>query len=307
MSKPSDPAPNWAFVTPSYSGDFERCRLLCESLDAFVTGHWHHYIIVEKIDRELFQKFAGPRRSILLIEDVLPKWIHHLWQIPFLRRRSLWWSWKTGFMLGWHVQQLVKMQMAFVLNEQGLILCDSDVFFIRPLDVTSLHGPKGFRFYRSAQAFDEKTIHNPSYTKAALRQLGLPAEGFPAHVYVDNLVTWQSATVRAMCTHIEKISGRDWRAALGRHVIFSEYTLYGLFVDYLAGQSHNEPTSVQLCHTAWFKHQANTQEIDKLMTEQPQSFVAIGAQSFLNVDQAQLRGMFERAAQDQAQNSKAAR
>ncbi len=306
MNTSPDPAPTWAFVTPSYSGDFERCQLLCQSMDAFVTGPWHHYLIVEKIDRELFQRLSGPRRSILLIEDVLPKWIHHLWQMPFLRRRSLWWSWKTGFMIGWHVQQLVKMQMAFILDQKGLILCDSDVFFVRPFDVGTIHSQKGYRFYRSAEKFGENVIHNPSYTKAAFKQLGLPANGFPARVYVDNLVTWQSATVRAMCAHIEKISGRDWRAALGRHVIFSEYTLYGLFVDYLAADSQNEPSSVRLCQTIWFKHQAKPQEIDKLVTDLPEPFVAIGAQSFLNVDQAQLRGLFDRALRDHANHSSAA-
>ena len=34
-----------ALVTSSYRGDLERCRLLCDSVDRFVTGHAMHYIL----------------------------------------------------------------------------------------------------------------------------------------------------------------------------------------------------------------------------------------------------------------------
>lgn len=29
---------NWAVITPSYIGDLERCKLLCESMDVFFAG-----------------------------------------------------------------------------------------------------------------------------------------------------------------------------------------------------------------------------------------------------------------------------
>jgi hypothetical protein len=292
--------PSWAIVTPSYSGDYKLCCLLCDSMDAFVTGPWHHYIVVERVDLELFRPLAGPRRSILVIEEILPKWIHHLWQMPFSRRRSLWWSWRTGFMVGWHIQQLVKMQMAFITKQDGLILCDSDMFFLKPFDVSTLHTDKGFRFYRSPIVSDEASISNPSYTKAAFRQLGLPPNSFPARTYVDSLVTWKAATVRAMCAHIEKTAGRDWRAALGRNVIFSEYTLYGLYVERIAGDQGLDPTTSNLCRTTWERDEATPIEMDTFVKDLPDSVVAVAFQSFLNLDQERLRKLFDRAVQDQA-------
>ena len=73
---------SWAVITPSYRGDFARCRLLCQSMDSFVSGAWIHYIIVEKVDLALFRSLAGPRRTILEMEALLPSSFHHLARIP---------------------------------------------------------------------------------------------------------------------------------------------------------------------------------------------------------------------------------
>ena len=269
-------------------------------MDVFVTGPWHHFIVVERVDFKLFQPLSGPSRTVMIIEDILPKWIHHLWQAPFFRRRSLWWSWKTGFMVGWHIQQLVKLQMAFIVEQQGLILCDSDMFFLRPFDVAKLHGREGYRFYRTTDAMDEKTISNPSYTMASFRQLGLPPDSFPARTYVDNLVTWKASTVRNMCAHLEKISGRDWRAALGRNIIFSEYTLYGLYVERLAKELDLSPTSDHLCQTKWTKDSEMPVNVESFIAALSPGVVAVAFQSFLNVDHDLLRNIFDRAVRSQA-------
>ena len=50
-----------AIVTASYAPDFERCRLLCETIDRFVTGASHHYILVEQRDVALFRQLADAR------------------------------------------------------------------------------------------------------------------------------------------------------------------------------------------------------------------------------------------------------
>jgi hypothetical protein len=276
-------------------------------MDKFVVGQWHHYIVVERVDLKLFTPLSGPNRTILVIEDILPKWVHHLWQMPFFRRRSLWWSWKTGFMVGWHIQQLVKMQMAFVVKEDGLALCDSDMFFIKPFDLATLHDEKGFRFYRTADEMPESSISNPKFTISAFRELGLPADGFPARTYVDNLVVWRASTVRAMCEHIAKVGGKDWRVVLGREVIFSEYTLYGLYVDRIAGLAGFHPTSVHLCHTKWQKDEAKPFEIDSFVADMPEEAVAVAFQSFMNLDHHHLRQVFDRAVRSHTGSSPTAK
>ena len=51
-----------AVVTASYAADFERCRLLGDSMDARLEGDWTHYILVERRDLERFSALSGPRR-----------------------------------------------------------------------------------------------------------------------------------------------------------------------------------------------------------------------------------------------------
>lgn len=289
--------PSWAIITPSYRGDFERCRLLCESLDLFVTGNWHHYIVVESIDMKMFSILAGPNRSILEMESLLPKSIHHLARIPIINNRSLWYSWRTGFMLGWHVQQLVKMEMAFRVKEPGLLYCDSDVFFVRPFDVANLVTEGRYRFFRTAVSYDEANITNPKFTTASARQLGLETKPYPCPTYVENLVPWHAATTRNLCEHIAQVSGRDWRITLGRDIIISEYTLYGLYIErVLKNSSSFQIFHDGLCKTIWVKTELDDRALDQFFENLEPHIVAIGVQSFVGIKIERLQNQFQRAA-----------
>ena len=55
-----------------------------------------------------------------------------------------------------------------------------------------------------------------------------------------------------MIERMEQVGGTDWRKIVAREQNFSEYTLYGLFVESLgieAAGHFNAPDS--LCHTLW--------------------------------------------------------
>lgn len=287
---------SWAIITPSYRGDLERCRILCRSMDAFVTGEWHHYIIVESTDFAIFKNLGTPRRTILLMESILPAWLHHLASPSLFRNRSLWFGFRTGFMIGWQVQQLVKLQMAFNVSDAGLLYCDSDIFFIRPFNVASLQSNGRFRFYRTDQSFSLDTAPNESYVVSAARQLGLANNPFPCPSYVDNIVAWHRDTAMALCRHIEKLSGRGWMAALGRHYIISEYSLYGLFADrLLADRSHLQDTAKTLCKTVWRGNALTGAELDSFCDSLDPGQVAVGFQSFVGVNTDELLSQLQRA------------
>ena len=51
-----------ALVTASYAPDFERCRLLCETIDRHVTGLGRHYIRGENRDLAFFRQLEKSRR-----------------------------------------------------------------------------------------------------------------------------------------------------------------------------------------------------------------------------------------------------
>ena len=287
---------SWAIITPSYRGDFDRCSLLCRSMDALVTGNWHHYIIVETVDLALFRPLASNRRTILQMETLLPRSFRHLARIPIINNRSLWHSWRTGFMVGWHVQQMVKLEMAFQVEAEGLLYCDSDVFFVRPFNVESLCQAGQFRFYRTEKRYDENTITNPKFSTVSARQLGMSGKPFPCPTYVENLVPWHRSTVKALCDHIAKNSGRDWRVTLGRDIFISEYTLYGLYVEYvMKDRSHLQVSHEPLCKTIWHKGVVRNDTLADFCFDLNDPVVAVGVQSFAGIAVEQLDQQFKKA------------
>src|SRR4029077_2801169 len=60
-----------AIVTASYAADFERCRLLCQTIDRFVTGMSRHYILVEERDVARFRALEGAKRSVISERELL--------------------------------------------------------------------------------------------------------------------------------------------------------------------------------------------------------------------------------------------
>ena len=287
---------SWAIITPSYHGDFERCRILCQSVDAFLAGDWHHYIIVESPDYPLFKALETSRRTVIEMESILPAWLHHLASPSLFNKRSLWFGFRTGFMIGWQVQQLVKMQMAFNVSRAGLLFCDSDVFFIRPFDVASLSQDGKFRFYRTESQFARENAPNRSYVTSAARRLGLGSNPFPCPSYVDNIVAWHCNTAQALCRHIEDISEQNWMVALGKRYIISEYSLYGLFVDrLLADRSHLQETGNSLCKTVWRGNALRGAELSNFCDTLDSGQVAVGFQSFVGVNTDELSLQLQRA------------
>jgi Family of unknown function (DUF6492) len=287
---------DWAVITPSYRGDFERCQLLCESMDAFVTGPWHHYIIVDRIDFELFKPMQGARRTVLVVEDILPPWLQQIKFLRFFIKRSVYFNAPFGFNGGWQIQQLVKLAMAFHLREIGLLYCDSDVFFLKPFDVSTLVTQGKFRFFRSDEIIEKRVRDYSTFLVASSKQLGLGKNPFPGRVYVENLVPWHAQTARNMCTYIAKISGRDWRKEIGSRWVLSEYTLYGLFVErIMKDKSIFFETGQKLCRTAWTKDNLVEVNLDQICDGLSESEVAVGFQSFLGVNVSDLRVQLNRA------------
>ncbi len=259
-------------------------------------GPWHHYIIVETVDLALFGGLSGSRRTVLEMEAILPPSFHHLSRIPFVNNRSLWFSFKTGFMIGWQVQQLVKLQMAHELKEEGLLYCDSDVFFIRPFDVNSLMKDGQFYYYSTPAGFRRENAPNPTYLDAASQQLGMGDCAFPCPSYVENSVAWHGPTVRALCEHLEKLHQCDWRVTLGRKFILSEYSLYGLFVDrILHDKTQLKLFSESYCKTAWSTSDVNGLNLDTFCDTLAPPQVAVGFQSFLGVKESALELQLQRA------------
>ena len=269
-------------------------------MDAFVTGNWHHYVVVDRPHYALFKHLNGPRRTVLLTDDVMPAKMRLLFHLPFVGGRSLWWSRETGLSLGWHIQQMVKIGIASVVKEDGLAYCDSDVFFLKPLDTNSLSQDGRLRFYRNYLRQNLEQIANPEFFNSCLKLLGLPkhAQYFS---YIENLITWRRETVLALCDHLAILNGGKWYRVFRNRLQISEYLLYGLFVDELLQDKNlHNPTSVSLCRTKWSKQNHAEQDVAEFCSGLEGDQVAVGFQSFLGVNVTLLEQQFEKALAEQA-------
>jgi hypothetical protein len=235
-----------AVVTPSYAGDFEICRLLNEGVLSFFPHGVKHYIIVDRADLRLFSALRDSRVTIVAKEDLVPGLRH----IPATRRWFV-----PGTLLpvhGWLVQQIVKIAATEVVRERLLIFADSDVMIARPVDcATFFRDGKPRLFCRPGGITSTMTSHVQWY-QTACRLLDVPPVDPPMEDYIGQIVTWDRDLSRQMRAHVEKVACVRWVEAVTRSRRFSEYLLYGIFVDRVLGREGSVwPDSRPLCHEHW--------------------------------------------------------
>lgn len=293
-------AASYAIATPSYAGDFERCRLLCASVDRFVTGQAMHYLLVEDGDLALFRPLEGPRRKVLPESALLPGWLK-AWPDPLtLGRRRVW----TGAgalrrgvppLRGWHAQQLRKLALPLSVAEDVVVFCDSDMMFLRPFDLAGLSDGGAVRLYAKPAGITSDMAEHARWCVHAAKLLGIAAPGFPSDDYINNLVTWRREHVVAMMARIEDVSGRDWVSAIARQRAFSEYMLYGYYVDRVLGraQAGHFRASQALCKVFWGGDVAPLADLASFEEVLAPGQVAVGVQSFIGMPVARLQALFE--------------
>ena len=283
-------APTAAVVTASYAPDFERCRLLCETIDRHVSGVERHYILVEHRDMALFRQLESSRRTVVDERDLLPRWLHAFDDPLSLFRRRIWLSLKTMPLRGWHVQQLRRIAIAAHAREDVLIFCDSDVAFLKPFDCSAFWRDGRVRLFRrdgmlSGDGHDEHRI----WSRNAGSALGIDASKVSPHDYISTLIAWRRQTVTAMCAEIEKVHGRDWVEVIGSARKFSECMIYGRFVDdVLQGAGHFHG-SEEFCRVHWTGEALSDEEFRRFVAAMAPEQVAIGMQSFIGTDIDRIR------------------
>ncbi|MGX5844324.1 DUF6492 family protein [Mesorhizobium sp. ArgA1] len=282
--------PAAAVVTASYAPDFQRCRLLCETLDRHVSGVAHHYILVEHRDVALFRQLGSSRRTVVDERDLLPPWLRVFDDPMSLFRRRIWLSFKTQPLRGWHVQQLRRIAIAAHAGEDVLVFCDSDVAFIKPFDLSAFWRDGKVRLFRrdgvlSSEGHDEHRI----WSHNAALALGIDPSTVSTHDYISTLIAWRRQTVMAMCAEIEKVHGRNWVEVIGSVRRFSECMIYGRYVDdVLQGAGHFHG-SEEFCRVHWTGEALSDDEFRSFVAAMAPGQVAIGMQSFIGTDIGRIR------------------
>ena len=288
-------SPSTALITPSYAADFEHCRLLCDSIDRFVADRPDHYILVDNDDYNTFLPLAGPRRHVINEKDILPSWLKSAKQGFSSTSRKIWFSTRTWPMRGWHIQQLRRIAIASHLEQDGLLYCDSDMLFVKPFSTQDLWRDGLLRLYRKDLGINDTLpesgkLHK-DWTRHAARLNGLGDVSFPAHDYINNLVSWRRDHVVNMCRHIENVTSKNWIAAIGSRRSFSECQIYGAYADTVVGGRGHFAGQGALCQTYWSGDALNQETLEVfLRTMQPHQ-VAIGIQSFTGTSAHLLRDL----------------
>jgi hypothetical protein len=268
MAKPAreTSAPSAAVVTASYAPDFERCRLLCETMDEFVSGASHHYLLVESRDVALFRQLETPSRTVVDERDLLPSWLHAWWD-PWSRfRRRIW-----------------------------LVYCDSDVAFLRPFDCSAFwHGGSARLFRRDDALLQPVDGDHRIWSRNAGLALGIAEPEISPHDYIATLIAWRRDTLVGMCHQIEQVHGRHWVETIGRARKFSECMLYGRYADETLGGAGHFDDAHEFCRVYWNGPALSDDEFRDFVAGMAPEQVAIGMQSFIGTDLSRIRRLISR-------------
>lgn len=285
-----------AVVTASYAGDYDRCRLLCETVDARLSGVSEHLILVAGHDVDLFRPLQSTRRRVIDERELLPQWLHVIRDPSSLFARHLWLSFRTKPLRGWHVQQLRRMAIANHVSADALLYCDSDVVFLRDFDCNTLWHENGLRFLCRRNALIDPALDNQRLWSAnADHALGL-ADSVPSmDDYIATVIAWRRDTLAQMCRHIEDQHGRHWVETVASTRAFSECMLYGRFVDGVLGGAGHSHTEKELCHIYWDGPELNEADLAGFVANMAPEQIAIGLQSFVGTNLDSVRRLINAA------------
>jgi Family of unknown function (DUF6492) len=252
-----------AVITPSYRNDWPLFKDLHESVLLHTQDSVQHYVIVPDADFRLFSQTVGPRCIVVPEEALYPRHFRSmasavnrllklLPHVPSQARIAAI-NLKRPFhpIRGWIMQQALKMEMCRRLDAEVLLLLDSDVLLVRPVTATTLSRQGRPRFYRLPGAVDARLPRHVQWHAVSRKLLGLPPAQLPAPDYVSSLSVWDPRVLRAMLTRIERVTGRYWMDAVTAQPTFSEWTLYGVFMDEFIKGVADVATDSSLCHSYW--------------------------------------------------------
>lgn len=289
-AKAMSPAPDAALITASYAADFERCRLLCDTVDRHVTGASHHYLLVEHRDLALFQQLEGKRRTVIDERELLPSWLRDIPDPTSLFKRRVWLSLKAPPLRGWHVQQLRRMAIAERIEQETLVYVDSDVAFLRPFDCARFWlGGKLRLFRRDGVLLKPGHDNHRIWSANAAAVLGIAAPEISPHDYISTLIAWRRSSVRDMLARIEQVSGRHWVEAVSARRKFSECMIYGRFVDEVADGAGHYVGAEEFCRVHWTGTPLTDMQFEAFVAAMSPEQVAIGMQSFIGTDLGRIR------------------
>lgn len=200
--------------------------MLTDSISACVCGSFDHYVVVHKQDLELFRAFRRGRTHLLSDEEILHGSLEFTVSDEHLGR----YRYRNKPLSGWSVQQLTKLAAPEISDAVIFVLLDSDFFFLKPLDPHELFTEERLPLF----CLDDggaMYARYPSWYDNASRLTAYPKNRSVRFNYVTKPIYWLRSCVVQLRERIERAAQRPWQDALLDSQEFSEYTLYGMYVE----------------------------------------------------------------------------
>lgn len=249
-----------ALITPSWLPDISRCEELLSSAAQYTRGFSDHYVLIDAQDEKLFRRRLGMQCELVIKEDLLPGWLHQS-----RLDRQWWWSMQALPVRGWILQQITKLAVTQYLGEEAFCFVDSDIGFIRPFGAENLWSNGKLKYYRSTRKpYFYTSYRYRNWYQFAADQFDLGEEKNLNGAYIAQLSAMNKATVRQLLAHIEVKRGRSWLEVLLQSMDFSEFVLYGVYVDEVLNNEGHEPMAESFCHGSWFFDLENREDFNRL-------------------------------------------
>lgn len=248
-----------SLVTVSYRGDLELAKELCASIDRFAEPGIEHILLVPDADISRFAPLVVGNRRLVSVEDVLPPGYSRI-PLPqrigigpfFQRRVREVWRAPAGIVRGWIIQQILKLSAPLLTDRSIIAFADSDIVLVRELEAHHFVAEGCVRLFRVPGATEDSEMHR-RWHAASARLLGLPPRAYFGADYIGNLITWRRDIVLELQRHLEGAGNERWDKIIAHQRAFSEYVLYGIFVEQVCGlnESGHRATSEDLVHAGW--------------------------------------------------------
>ena len=271
-----------ALITPAYHRDAGLLDMACAQVDRFCPG-LDHIIVASRQKRHIFAHLESGNRRIVQIEDVIRPLT---WRAPVhYRKRELYFTRAVRPVDGWVMQQIVKLAAPDFTDAELLLNLDSDVFFVRPFKPGDFVEEGRVRLLRKPPSLAgfQRDWHQRAQTL-----FGLPPGTQPD--YVGSLIAWRRDVCLDLRDRLASQGGKPWLDVLTREKNFSEYTLYGTFVERVLGGAPDRQfvSDRELCLNSWDWRQEGNLAAACVSALRPHH-VAINLQSNLRLPLEQTR------------------
>jgi hypothetical protein len=278
----------FSFLTVSYRGDLKAFSTLCDSIDKF-NPETNHYVLVDNSDFPIFERFVSKTRHVINLKNELPDF--HELNLP---GRRIWFLPWRHVVRGWIYQQIAKIHFTAKLNDDAVLIVDSDAKFVRSVTGEHLFSEGKVFLYRRPTTLPITDMLN--WFNAARQSLGQPRTGFNGKDYISTALPWSPEVVRLMIARIEREHNVPWYRYLLKFLRISEYITYGLFCEEMDGPQREliVPTDRELCHCSWHYNLQDEAELARFYSDIQPDQVAVLIQSNLGMPEPERLKILER-------------